>query len=297
MDYRTPVVFDRGKPSERVVVFNEDAPSRSQALAAELVTTLLVYIGGVGWLLAWAFSALACVMLSASLGRHMGDLFLWGVLGLAIAILKPVFAVAMKQTHDRGSEPAAWSGAFLLLAIALVYSLIATAALMSGSIGLFGDPRAPLARAMSSFVAVFLAAGLEMFATFAPAVILTSLKSMRESYERPAVPEAVQAPAVLLEPVAGSFEQGFSQWAPRAIAVDAQGRLPSPRAYEHFVAWAMYNGPYQIPSKETFGKALADHCKALGALPGTTNGRSTYAGVKLSEYAALPAPSLPAIAR
>lgn len=292
-DYRTPVVFKRGTDDERLVVFNEDAPSRSQSLAASGAIFLLVYLGGAASLLAWALTAAACAAFYGSIGRSAGEAMVWGLFGLAVAGLKPVFAMAMKATHDRGSEPAAWHAAAILLAVCAGLSLVASVSVLSGHLGLFAYRNGFASYAAAGLIGTYLAIAIEGLATLGPWVIVTSTKAMRESYERP--DEAAIAPA-MLEPALNSFEQGFSRWAQESLQRDVSGRLSSPEAFNHFRLWAQFNGPYLVPPVETFGKALASYCQALGAAPSMSSGRRVYQGASLINPA-LSAPKLPAIAR
>ena len=290
-DFRTPVVFNRGKTDERVVVFNEDAPTRAHSFAADCVVWLLTYVGGAGWALAWLVSLFALLGMAGEMSTTYDQTTLWVFAAISIACLKPALPVAMKMTHERG-EAAAWMLACGMLCVCMLLSVIASAAMFGQGYGVLASVPGRVPRVINGAAGLWIAIAFEVFVASMPFVIVTALKAMRASYERPAE-QVKQAPA-LLQPSVSSFEAGFSRWAMSSIETDISGRLRSPDAYKHFVDWARYNGPFMIPTQEVFGKALADHCRARGAVFGLTNGHKVYQGVKIA--AALPKLELPAIA-
>ncbi len=291
-DHRRVAVFHRGTPREEVVTFNEDAPTSSQALAAELGIKLLLRVGGTGVGAAWLLSLIGLMSLAVQIGADYGLQGAWMIGALSVACLKPALAMALKTTNDRGIEVAAWFGAALLLAPFLIVSVIATSAFLGGkTFGLFVAEQAATSKIVSGLVGFLFAIAIEFAATFGPVGILTAIKAMREAYERPPVPMPVEAAPARMLPALDSFEAGFSLWAEQ-LKTEHSGTVRSPAAYEHYKRWASFNGPYFVPSRETFGKALADHARALGARPSISGGYATYHGVALP--GPLQLPKLPA---
>ncbi len=294
-EFRRVAVFNKGKANEEVVVFNEGAPTAMQARVADLTAAVLLYIGGAGWFLAWLLTLIAMLAAAISLAANISMGLSLALGAVAITCAKPALVVSMKTTSDRGVEVAAWFGSAFLLAPCVLFSVLATAVFIGGQP--FGAVLDRMdfnpARLVSGVAGFWIACIVELIATTAPAIILTAVKAMRAAYEMPPVPVAAAAPAARALPSVDSFEAGFSQWA-SMIRADISGRLSSRVAFQHYKDWAAYNGPYVIPTQEIFGRTLADHCRALGARPGVSNGYTVYQGVSIP--AALPPPKLPAIA-
>lgn len=133
------------------------------------------------------------------------------------------------------------------------------------------------------FLSIFLAAVIELLATFGYLVVMTGAKALQDTYDEERAPEPV---AATLEPAISPFQRGFAAWASECLAQDIAGRVPTPQAYRHYETWARFNGPYEIPSAETFGKQFARHCEALGAIRGRSGGTTAWNGVALPGKAA-----------
>lgn len=281
-EYRRTVAFGDG----RNVTFNATAPTKTQSLVGVMTRYLLLGIGIPGCAIVWATSAYFNVEFVTGFFSLWWQKALWGGVSFAFDIVKAAMPIVIFSSKARGEEENILLATLALL-ITAALSLISSIDYLHGAIPVGESVHAsPLAittaRLISLVIALVLAIGMEIIASFGFYIVLTGAKALQETYDETA-PEPITP--VTLEPASGSFEQGFSIWASERLATDVRARLSMPAALQDYSRWALFNGPYQVPKPETFGKALAAHAEAMGASRSRSGGRAVYAGIGLSEAA------------
>lgn len=279
-DFKRTVAFRDG----RQVTFNAAAPTKAQSLAGLMARYLLLGIGFSGCTIVWGASAYFNIDFAAGFFSLWWQKSLWGGVALALDIVKAAMPIVIFSSRARGEEENV-SLATLALLVTASLSLAAGVAYLHDAIPVGGGNTAPLAagiaRIISLVMAFLLAIGMEIVAAFGFYIVLTGAKALQETYDETPVEEV----PVTLEPAAGSFEQGFSVWASERLATDVRARLSSQGALQDYSRWAMFNGPYQVPKPESFGRTLAAHAEAMGASRTRSGGRAVYAGIGLSDAA------------
>jgi hypothetical protein len=288
-EHRRVVVFGDGTPNERPVVFNEGAPTQTQDWAGGMFRFIVMVSGSMAVGLGFMVTAYFAAHFAATAARDAFEGMVLMFAGIAAACFKIVLPLTLKAANDRGEVAATYVSAGLL-AVCALFGFIATSQYLAAvmAIGNPNDMR-PLVVAVRQLYALPVAFLLELVIIGAPFAIMIGAKAHSEVYERPVEVDR----GVVAEPAFNSFEAGFSRWAIEALSQDATGRVSGDQVRKAYENWALYNGPYNAPSAVAFGRKLAEHMRALGAISSATNGRVTYSGVKLGEQ--IEAPKLPAI--
>ncbi len=279
-DYRHTVAFKRGTPAERHVTFNAAAPTKTQGWAAATFRWLLSVIGLPGVSIVWLATTWFAASFLTGFFANLGNQIFWAVVALGLSVVKSTMSIVMHSAKQR-EEEAVWFLALTLLVITGLFSLVASAHGIHGELskGHRHDIGADLIMAVMTGP---LALAIEIVASFGFLVVLIGAKALQDTYDE--TPPVQEVP-VTLEPALGSFEQGFSAWASERLATDVRARLSSPAALQDYSRWAMFNGPYQVPKAESFGRALAAHAEAMGASATRSGGKAVYAGIGLSDVA------------